>query len=108
ANGSPNNVADFRSVSRGVSGVIDDKTILVGQPEWIAENGYTITAQQQSEITGARHNGYVPTPVAWNGQIESILVVGDEAREETASVISSLEKKRNKIAIITGYSEEAA
>src|SRR5699024_6745089 len=108
ANGSPNNVADFRSVSRGVSGVIDDKTILVGQPEWIAENGYTITAQQQSEITVARHNGYVPTAVAWNGQIESILVVGDQVREETASFISSLKKKGKKIAIITGDSEEAA
>src|SRR5699024_28731 len=108
ANGSPNNVANFRSVSRGVSGVIDDKTVLVGQPEWIAENGYTITAQQQSEITGARHNGYVPTAVAWNGQIESILVVGDQVREETASFISSLKKKGKKIAIITGDSEEAA
>src|SRR5699024_6935569 len=108
ANGSPNNVADFRSVSRGVSGVIDDKTILVGQPEWIAENGYTITEQQQSEITGARHNGYVPTAVAWNGQIESILVVGDQVREETASFISSLKKTGKKIAIITGDSEEAA
>src|SRR5699024_12312648 len=108
ASGSPNTVADFRRASRGVSGVRDAKTVLVGQPEWLAETGYTITAQQQSEITGARHNGYVPTAVAWNGQIESILVVGDQVREETASVISSLEKKRNKIAIITGYSEEAA
>lgn len=107
-NGSQNNVADFRSVSRGVTGVIDNKKVVVGQPEWVAENGYSMNDQQQAKVTEARRNGYVPTAVAWNGKIESVLIVGDQIREEAASFIASLKEKGKKIAIITGDSEEAA
>src|SRR5699024_4635955 len=101
-------VQDFRSFNQGVAGTVDGKRVTVGQPEWAVENGHSMTTEQQQNISEARQNGQVPTVVAWQGQVHSILVVGDQIREEAKSFVSNLKEKGKKIAIITGDSKEAA
>ncbi len=102
------NVDQFQHTSRGVSGKIGGKTIYVGQPEWLQENKCQITSKQWFRISRARQQGYVPTVVAWDNQIKSILIVGDQIRDEAKEFIASLKQKDKKIAIITGDSEEAS
>jgi len=101
-------VQNFQSFSRGISGQIDDKTIFVGQPEWLQGNNFSLSATQWNKIEEARKNGHLPTGVAWDQKVHSILVVGDEIRDETMDFITSLKEQDKKIAIITGDSEEAA
>jgi len=107
-NKSSYSVQNFQSQSRGVQGEIDDKTIFVGQPEWLQENHLELSANQRQQIQDARQNGHLPTGVAWDGNVQSILVVGDQIREEAESFIQSLKKRNKKIAIITGDTEEAS
>jgi len=101
-------VTNFQSTSRGVTGLIDGTEIRVGQPEWLEGKGAEISSDQWSQIKQARQNGHVPTGVAWDGIVQSILVVGDQIREEAKSFIASLKEQGKEIAIITGDSEEAA
>lgn len=105
---SGHSVEDFRSFSTGVSGNIDGRKIMVGQPEWLQDHGYAISEEQQKKMETARKNGHVPTGVAWNGSLQSILVIGDNIREEADSFIRSLKQNNKKIAIITGDTEEAS
>lgn len=101
-------VQDFRSHTRGVTGKVDGKLILVGQPEWLRENDCELSSEQLQRIEQARRNGHIPTGVAWENQVQSVLVVGDQIREEAQRFVASLKKQGKQIAIITGDSEEAA
>lgn len=101
-------VQDFRSYSRGVAGNIDGKTIFVGQPEWLQENGFQLSPEQQSLVEDIRQDGHLPTGIGWNGKVQDMLAVGDQLRDEAASFITSLKTKGKKIAVITGDSEKAS
>jgi len=101
-------VKNFRSQSRGVSGQVEDKTIFVGQPEWLREKGFEMTTDQWTLVENTRHNGHLPTGIAWDGEVWSILVVGDQIREEAESFVNLLKKQGKKIAVITGDSKRAS
>ncbi|MDZ7659600.1 cation-translocating P-type ATPase [Fodinibius sp.] len=101
-----NGVDDFTSYSRGISGHIDGRHIFVGQPEWIS-NQLQITESQWHKINSSRNEGNVPVAVGWNGQVESILVVGDQIRPEAANIVKKLQAAGKKVAIITGDSKQA-
>lgn len=101
-------VKAFKSESQGVQAMIADTKVFIGQPDWLIENGFSLTDTQQNRITQARENGHIPTGVAWNGQVKEILIVGDQIREEAQAFIASLKERGKKIAIITGDSEQAA
>jgi len=98
---------DFQSYVTGVEGNVDGHLVRVGQPEWLQELGYKISESQQKQISDARFNGYVPTGVAWDGTVQSMLVVGDELRAGAESFVQSLNKQGKQVAVITGDSEEA-
>ena len=101
-----NGVDDFNSYSTGISGQIDGKDIFVGQPEWIS-NQLQITETQWAKINSSRNEGNVPVAVGWNGQVESILVVGDQIRDEAPKIVTDLQSEGKKVAIITGDSKQA-
>jgi Cu2+-exporting ATPase len=99
-------IEDFTSHSTGISGQVDGKRIFVGQPEWIS-NQLHITENQWAKINASRNEGNVPVAVGWNGQVESILVVGDQIRPEASNIVKNLQAAGKKVAIITGDSKQA-
>lgn len=101
-------VGQLQSSTQGVSAAVDGHTVYVGQPEWLTEQGFELNPRQSDTITSARKNGHVPTGVAWNGNVQSILVAGDQVREEAADFVAALRKQGRQIAIITGDRKEAA
>lgn len=101
-------VTHFRTDSQGVIGKINEKTVFVGQAEWLQENEFELSSEQWAQINEARQNGHLPTGVAWGHRVQTILTVGDHIREETVPFITSLKKQGKQIAVITGDSEEAA
>lgn len=101
-------VREFRSYSRGVTAEIDGRPIYVGQPEWLQENDFELSKVQWARIEEDRNNGQVPTGVAWDGNVQDVLSVGDQIRKDVESFISCLKQQGREIAIITGDSEEAA
>lgn len=101
-------VTHFRTDSQGVIGKINEKTVFVGQAEWLQENEFELSSEQWAQINEARQNGHLPTGVAWGHRVQTILTVGDHIREETVPFITSLKKQGKQIAVITGDSEDAA
>lgn len=101
-------VSNFESTTRGVMAEVNDQKVFVGQPEWLQEHGHSLSDNQQNRITEARRRGYVPTGIAWNGRVESIVIVGDQIREEAESFFAAINREEKQIAIITGDSEAAA
>lgn len=103
-----NNVQKLKSSSTGISGEIDGTLVFVGQPEWIQQEGFELDSDQINKIKATRSSGNIPVAVGWDGAVHSVLVVGDQLRDEAQEVISSLKKKEKQIAIITGDSDAAA
>ncbi len=101
-----NGIDNFTSYSTGISGQIDGKQIFVGQPEWVSEQ-LQITEIQWKKINSSRNEGNIPVAVGWNGQVESILVVGDQIRSEAPNIVKRLQEAGKKVAIITGDSKQA-
>ncbi|MFH5884635.1 heavy metal translocating P-type ATPase [Halalkalibaculum sp. DA3122] len=101
-------VDHFRSYSSGVSGIVENRAVHIGKPEWLREQSVHISVENWEKITRARKNGYVPVAVAWEGRVRSILVVGDQLRAEAPSLAATIKAAGIDLAIITGDSEEAA
>ncbi|HKK44823.1 MAG TPA: cation-translocating P-type ATPase [Balneolaceae bacterium] len=101
-------VQNFRSYSRGVTGEVNGSQIYIGQPEWLQENDFQVSSEQWKRIEKARQNGHLPTGIAWDQNVQSIIIIGDQVRDETVSFITSLKEQGKRIAIITGDSEEAS
>jgi Cu2+-exporting ATPase len=101
-------VQSFRSYSTGVSGQINDISVYVGQPEWLKQNEFQISQNLSKKIKKSKAEGNIPVAVGWDGKVQSILVVGDQLRNETPKVLSTLKNEGKRIAIITGDSNESA
>lgn len=100
-------ITNFKSTSRGVTGIINDINVYVGQPEWVCQQELTISKPQQEKVEKSRNLGHVPVAVGWAGQVRTVLVVGDQLRNEASQIISELQNSGKKVAIITGDSREA-
>jgi Cu2+-exporting ATPase len=102
-----NKVQDFQTFPTGITGIIDDHRIFAGQPEWIGRKEFYISDVQWDKVEKSREKGHVPVAVAWDKQVQSILVVGDQLRTEAGELVSALKKEGKKVAIITGDSQLA-
>ncbi|HKL18328.1 MAG TPA: cation-translocating P-type ATPase [Halalkalibaculum sp.] len=101
-------VDHFQSFSNGVTGTIDGLTVFVGQPEWLIEMRLKCTAEQTAKVKNLREQGAIPVAVGWEGEIQSIIAVGDRLRKEAADIIKSLQKEGRKVAVITGDHKKAS
>ncbi|MDX1636501.1 MAG: cation-translocating P-type ATPase [Balneolaceae bacterium] len=101
-------VQDFRSHHTGVSGTIDSRRVWVGEPEWLEQQSFDISASQWNSITHSREYGHVPVGVAWDGSVRDVLVIGDQVRDEAEAFAQKLRTNGKQLALITGDSEAAA
>jgi len=100
-------IENFKSYSTGVSGKINGLEVFVGKPEWLSNIGFTIDSELLATIEQNRSRGDIPVGVAWNEKVQSVLVVGDQLRDDTIDTIATMKKDKKKIALITGDSKEA-
>ena len=108
SNGVPAEVESFQSYQKGVSGIIEGKEVFAGQPEWLSEQGMEMPNKYRSILLKSREEGSIPIAVGWNGNIQSILIVGDRLREDAKQILEEIKRKGKKIAVITGDSERAS
>ncbi|WP_372638665.1 heavy metal translocating P-type ATPase, partial [Fodinibius sp.] len=101
-------VQNIRSCSTGLSGDIGGTRVWVGQPEWLEEKQFRFPAGLSAKVRRSRQQGRLPVGVGWDGEIRSILIVGDRLREDARKVIAGLRKEKKNVALITGDSEKAA
>ena len=100
-------VENFKSYSTGVSGNVGGVEVFVGKPEWLNEIGFALDSELLATIEQNRSRGDIPVGVAWNEKVQSVLVVGDQLRDDTLDTIATMKQDKKKIALITGDSKEA-
>ncbi|MDX1672050.1 MAG: cation-translocating P-type ATPase, partial [Balneolaceae bacterium] len=100
-------VTEFDSFSTGVRALVDGKQVYAGEPDWVVSEGLKVSDQQQGKIDRCRRKARIPVAVGWDGEVRSILEVGDRLRPESKKALRELAKER-KVVLITGDSEAAA
>ncbi|MEL7832679.1 cation-translocating P-type ATPase [Fodinibius sp. Rm-B-1B1-1] len=100
-------VTEFKNTSQGISGIIDEKQVFVGQPEWLQQLQFEFTDSQWKKINNSREQAGLPVAVGWAGVIHSILVVGDRLRDQAFTTVNNLQEDGKKVAVITGDSDQA-
>jgi len=98
-------VSDFQAeVGSGVRGVIDGKTVLVGNEKLITD----IDKETMASVNALKDKGRTILLVSVDGEIISYIGVADTLRPEAASVIKELQEGNTKCYMLTGDSEGTA
>lgn len=101
-------VTRFRSHARGVEADVDGTRVLVGHPDWLHAEGWTVDEAYHQRAREAQANAQVPVAVGWDGAARGLLVVGDELRPDWHDVLNRLRRTDRQIVVLTGDSQAAA
>ncbi|OPL09751.1 MAG: hypothetical protein AVO34_04860 [Firmicutes bacterium ML8_F2] len=101
-------VNDFLSLTgRGVKGVIEGKTVLVGSRKLMQE--YEVaTGRLEEEIKQLEDDAKTVMLVALDNTLAGIVAVADTLKEDSTKAIRELEKMGLKTAMITGDNQRTA
>jgi len=101
----PNNFTE--SPGRGVKAVIDGATILVGRPQWLADNGIGANLYQAVDLNETE--GYSLVFVARDGQYIGWIGLRDQVRQEARPALIALaEAGVRRVAMVTGDRQPVA
>jgi P-type Cu+ transporter len=97
-----NDPQNFSSVTgRGVSAVIDEKEIHVGNQRWMDELNYT-HEELSATLQMLRQEGKTAMVVAVGGEIAAVIGVADTLKENSAEAIRAIKRLGLKVAMVTG------
>ena len=101
-------VTHFRSTTRGAEAYVDGERVLVGHPDRMQTEGWTVPEEYRERAREAQQAARVPVAVGWGGAVRGLLIVGDELRPDWTSVLDRLRSDGREIVVLTGDSEAAA
>jgi Cu2+-exporting ATPase len=101
-------VTHVRSAARGIEADVDGTRVLVGHPDWLQAEGWSVNDAYRQRATEAQANAQVPVAVGWDGMTQGLLIVGDDLRPDWDAVISQLRRADREIVVLTGDSRAAA
>ena len=94
-------VLDFKSITgKGVSGVIDDKRVCIGNIKLMREFG--IELGEDKLLEELANSGKTPMYLAIDEKLAGIIAVADVLKDEAIETIKELHKKGYHIGMITG------
>ena len=103
----PPAAAEFRMLpGRGVTAVVEGKTVLAGKPELLTEHGVALPAFPAAE----EHirQGCTVTAVAIDGTFAGCIALSDTPRAESAATVAALTALGVRPVLLTGDHENAA
>jgi Cu+-exporting ATPase len=94
-------VVDFRSVTgKGVVGVVDGRTVAIGNTAMLAEVGATVASMSRAD--DLRRNGETVMFVAVDGVYAGLIGVADRVKATTLEAIKALHDDGLRIVMLTG------
>jgi Cu+-exporting ATPase len=85
-----------------------DKSVVVGQPELLAEQGLQITAELQKAYAAEQAQGRTPVMVGWDGQAHGVIAVADVVKPTSAEAVEEFRWLELRPLLLTGDHEAAA
>jgi Cu2+-exporting ATPase len=102
-------VVDFKRIAgKGVSGKVQDKTVMVGGEAILAEAGTSLAKEYIQAAKTAAAGGKTLVYVIANGSVVGYIALTDIIREESKEAIATLKSFGVSTVMITGDSEEVA
>ena len=92
---------------KGVSGVVDNKTVLLGNVLFLEENSIDINGLQALQIA-RESNGETPLYMAVDQQATGVFFLKDEIKASTPEAIAQLHDSGVKVVMLTGDQHGAA
>lgn len=104
----PKSVTDFKNVSgKGLSGVVEDKNILIGNSAFMKENNIK-TEKYENDAAEFQNSGKTVIFVSAESRIEGIIAVSDTVRESAADAVRRLKEMNIKTVMLTGDNRASA
>lgn len=98
-------VASFTShAGHGVSGVVEDRTVWVGRPSFLASQGLT----PLDPAVGAPEGAGTVVAVGWDGAVHGLIAVGDTVKPTSAEAVRRMRDLGLRPVLLTGDAEPAA
>jgi Cu+-exporting ATPase len=86
---------------RGVQARIDGRTVLVGQPDWLTENGVD-TEPARRPLESLRNQGKTVMLVAVEAKVAGLIAVADTLKPESAEAMTDLRRLGLRVIMLTG------
>ncbi|HUR49296.1 MAG TPA: heavy metal translocating P-type ATPase [Acidimicrobiales bacterium] len=102
-------VANFAaSAGHGVRAEVEGTPVFVGRNRMMAEGSTPVPEEIAARALRLEAEGRTVVMAAWDGQVQGLLAVADELREEATEVVGRLRRMGKSVAIITGDNETTA
>ena len=102
-------VTDFRSVTGGgVFGRVSNKSVLVGKPNFLLEEGVTNLGDLETKAEELQHSGKTVIFVAVDKKAAGLLAVADPIKSTTPDAIRDLHALGLQIVMVTGDNRRTA
>lgn len=102
-------VTDFAGhTGLGVSGMVEDHRIIIGNVAMMASNGIKTTRPLLDKKANWEDQGKTAVIVAIDGEIAGLIGISDPIREDTAPAISALKEQGIAAIMLTGDAERTA
>jgi Cu+-exporting ATPase len=100
---------DFQSkTGGGVSGRVHEQSVLVGTPDYLAEEEIGDLGSLEEAAGQLRQGGNTVVFVALDGQPAGLLAVADPVKESTPEAIETLHRMGLEVFMVTGDNDETA
>ncbi|WP_281872659.1 heavy metal translocating P-type ATPase [Brachybacterium paraconglomeratum] len=100
---------DFANIEgKGVQGVVDGRSVLVGRESLLADWSQTLSPEITAVKAAAEGEGKTVVAVGWDGQARGILVVADAVKPTSAEAIQGLKDLGLTPVLLTGDNEAVA
>lgn len=89
-------------------GALNTRRVLVGRPDWLAEQGVTVREEVRSAVGQQEEAGATAVAVAWNGTAGGVIALRDPAKPTSAEAVAELRALGLRPYLLTGDSAGAA
>jgi Cd2+/Zn2+-exporting ATPase len=92
----------------GISGMVEGKKILVGNPRLLNEQGVSLPDEVKGWMTEREEKGETAVPVAVDSQVLGVVAIADTLRTEAKEAIAELSRSGKKVVMLTGDNPRTA
>jgi len=89
-------------------GALNTRRVLVGRPDWLAEQSVTVSAEVRAAVGQQEEAGATAVAVAWNGTTGGVIALRDPAKATSARAVAELQELGLRPYLLTGDSAGAA
>ncbi len=86
----------------GVEGRVEDRDVVAGRPELLAERGVALPPELAAAVAGAERLGRTAVAVAWDGRARAVVAVADRAKPTSAHAVRGLRSLGLRPILLTG------